>query len=158
MSELKDILAISGHGGLFRYISQGRSGIIVESLVDKKRTNMPATSKISSLDDIAIYTEEEDMPLVEVMRKIRDKYESKPVLSAKASSKELKTFFEEILPTYDKDRVYVSDIKKVVKWYNLLVELDMLELIDKSDDDSEEVLEGDNTNQSDEKTENKTEN
>lgn len=142
MSNLKDILAISGHGGLFKFISQGRSGIIVESLVDKKRSNMPSTAKVSSLEDIAIYTEDEEKPLVEILRAIKEKNEGKKALSEKPSNDELKNYFEEILPNYDKDRVYVSDIKKIVKWYNLLVDIKMLDLLEEDKEEKEKEEKG----------------
>jgi hypothetical protein len=152
MSGLKDILAISGYGGLYKFISQGRNGIIVESLVDNKRTNMPATSKISSLDDIAIYTGEGEKALLEVLTEIKNKYEGKTVLSSKPSNNELKELFEEVVPDYDKDKVYVSDIKKVVKWYNLLVELDMLSILDeKVEDEPEDSKTEKNTEETDKK-------
>lgn len=123
---LKDILAIGGYSGLYKYLSQSRNGIIVESLTDGKKVNAPATAKISALSDIAIYTEEEEMPLSKIYDTIFAKEEGKQTISHKASANELKAFFEEILPDYDKDRVYVSDIKKVVSWYNTLQALDML--------------------------------
>lgn len=123
---LKDILAIGGYSGLYKYVSQSRNGIIVESLSDKKRINAAATAKISALSDIAIYTEEEEVPLSKVFDTIFAKEEGKATISHKASANELKAFFEEVLPDFDKDRVYVSDIKKVVSWYNTLQSLDML--------------------------------
>jgi hypothetical protein len=137
---LKDILAISGKGGLFKFVSQGRNGIIVESLHDKKRTNVPATAKISALEDIAIYTETEEVPLKDVFKKIREKENGGKSLSKKSSAEELKNYLEAILPDYDRDRVYVSDIKKIVHWYNLLYELEMLDILeeeDKEDKDTE---------------------
>jgi hypothetical protein len=137
---LKDILAISGKGGLFKFVSQGRNGIIVESLHDKKRTNVPATAKISALEDIAIYTETEEVPLKDVFKKIREKENGGKSLSKKSSAEELKNYLEAILPDYDRDRVYVSDIKKIVHWYNLLNELEMLDILeeeDKEDKDTE---------------------
>ena len=120
---LKDILVVSGHGGLFRYISQGRNTIIVENLNDNKRTSIPATTKISMLDDIDIFTEEDNIPLREVLKKIQSKENGGTAISHKSSNAELKKYFAEVLPEYDKDRVYVSDIRKIVMWYNLLLEL-----------------------------------
>ena len=120
---LKDILVISGQGGLFKYISQGRNNVIVENLSDQKRTTIPATAKISMLEDIAIFTENDDVPLREVFKKIQEKENGGVAIPHKSADAELKKYFAEVLPEYDKDRVYLSDIRKVVMWYNLLHEL-----------------------------------
>jgi L-rhamnose mutarotase len=123
---LKGILSISGYGGLFKMISQAKNSIIVESLMDGKRMPAYATSRISALEDISIFTEEGDEKLLQVFKLIYDKEEGKQTISHKSSSQELKTFMESILPNYDKERVYVSDIKKVISWYNLLIEHELL--------------------------------
>ncbi|MCT4636525.1 MAG: DUF5606 domain-containing protein [Bacteroidales bacterium] len=136
--ELKDILAISGHGGLFKFVSQGRNGIIVESLVDKKRISASATAKISALEDIAIYTDVEEISLADVFTSIYNKEDGNQTISHKSSSNELKAYFEEVLPEYDKDRVYVSDIKKVLNWYNILQSLDMVKPSEKKDEENNE--------------------
>ena len=120
---LKDILVISGQGGLFRYISQGRNNVIVESLSDHKRTTIPASTKISMLENIAVFTENEDIPLCEVFRKIQVKENGGAAIPHKSPDEELKKYFAEIFPEYDKNRVYLSDIRKIVMWYNLLREL-----------------------------------
>ena len=120
---LKDILVITGQGGLFKYISQGRNSVIVESLSDQKRTTIPATTKISMLEDIAIFTETDDVPLREVFRRIQEKESGGAAIPHKSPDAELKKYFSGALPEYDKDRVYVSDIRKVVMWYNMLREL-----------------------------------
>lgn len=124
--DLKDILAISGKGGLYKFVSQGRNGIIVESFDDKKRTVIHSSAKVSALEDIAIFTETEEVALADVFDKIFALKAGKSVLSHKSSSEELKTFMNELLPDYDRDRVYVSDMKKLVQWYNLLLSLDLL--------------------------------
>jgi len=124
--ELKDILAISGQGGLFKFIAQAKNGIVIESLVDGKRSQAGATAKISALDDIAIYTDDEDKPLSEVFDNIFEKENGGKAISHKSSNNELKGYFGEVLPEYDEDRVYVSDIKKVFNWYNQLHDLNML--------------------------------
>lgn len=123
---LKDILAISGQPGLFKMVSKGNNSVIVESLVTGKRTPAHSTNKIISLEDIAIFTVSAEVPLKEVLRKIAEKEDSKKSIDHKASSNALKAYFAEILPDYDQDRVYVSDMKKVVQWYNILQENDML--------------------------------
>jgi hypothetical protein len=142
---LKDILVISGQGGLFKYISQGRNSVIVESLIDQKRTTIPATTKISMLNDIAIFTEDKDVSLCEVFKKIQEKENGGVAIPHKSPDAELKKYFAEVLPDYDKDRVYVSDIRKVVMWYNLLHELGINDFEipekEKEDDVSEETNE-----------------
>jgi hypothetical protein len=120
---LKDIIVISGQSGLYKYISQGRNTIIVENLTDGKRSTISSTAKISMLEDIIIYTESGDTSLREVLLKIRQKEEGKPAIPHKSPDPELKKYFGEILPEYDKNRVYTSDIKKIITWYNLLVNL-----------------------------------
>lgn len=124
--DLKGIMAISGYPGLFKMVSQAKGSIIVESLIDGKR--MPAFNsyKISSLEDIAIFTEEKEIPLTEVFKKMLVTYENKPSVDPKASNNDLVKAFSVILPDYDKDKVYVSDIKKVFSWYNMLLAKDLL--------------------------------
>src|SRR4030043_250242 len=107
--DLKETLAISGHSGLYKFVSQGRNGIVVESFADKKRSFVPATTKVSTLDDIAIYTNEKELPLKEVLKRIFEKEKGGKAIDAKsASSDDLKKYMESILPEYDKERVYVS--------------------------------------------------
>jgi len=125
-SVLKDIMSISGHGGLFKYISQARNGIIVENLETEKRIQAFATMKVSSLEDIAIFTEDEEVKLEEVMEKIYNQEGGKPAIDHKSDPTQLKSYFEKVLPEYDRERVYVSDIKKVIHWYNLLIKFDLL--------------------------------
>ncbi|TLX73519.1 hypothetical protein E9993_15180 [Labilibacter sediminis] len=122
---LKGILAVSGQSGLYKLISQAKSSIIVESLKDGKRMPAYATSRISALEDISIFTEEGDVKLIDVFKNIFEKENGGQAISHKSSGNELKKYFEGILPDYDKDRVYVSDIKKVYMWYNLLLEKDV---------------------------------
>ena len=124
--KLKDILAISGKGGLYKYISQARNGIIVESFTDGKRMAVNSSAKVSALEDIAIFTETEEVPLGDVFAKIFEKESGKETISHKSSPEALKAFLESILPDYDRERVYVSDMKKLVQWYNQLVSLDLL--------------------------------
>jgi hypothetical protein len=131
---LKDILSISGKPGLFKFVSQGRNGIIVESLADKKRLHAHATARVSSLEDITVFTEEGELALAKVMKKIKENEEGNKALNAKkASADELKAYFEEILPEYDKERVYVSDIKKIISWYNILHEHDLLDMVEEEE-------------------------
>ncbi len=136
--ELKDIMAISGYSGLFKFISQGRHGIIVESLSDGKRTNISASAKVSSLSDIAIFTNDAEVPFKEVLKKIKDTENGAQAISQKSDDKELKKYFEKILPEYDRERVYTSDIKKVITWYNQLQALNLLDILEKEEKPAEE--------------------
>jgi len=152
--QLKDILAISGKGGLFRFIAQARNGIVVESLDDQKRHVAPATARVNSLEDIAIFTIDEEVPLADIFFMIHEKSEGKETLSHKAAVEELKRQFKELVPEYDEDRVYVSDIKKVFQWYNQLHQHELLEVVDKeaknAADQKEEAT--DKTEKSEDKT------
>jgi hypothetical protein len=132
--KLKDILAISGKSGLYKFISQGRNGIIVESFEDHSRSLAHASAKVSALEDIAIFTATEELPLATVFKKIFEKESGKAAISHKSSPEELKKFFSEVLPDYDRDKVYVSDIKKVVNWYNLLISLNLLTFEDENNE------------------------
>ena len=134
--ELKEILAISGQPGLFRYVAQSTRGVIVESLVDGRRMNASAASKVSALTEISMYTEGDDIPLAEVFTKIYAHTGGKETISHKEAPEKLKAAFAEVLPEYDRDRVHVSDIKKCFAWYNTLVAAGFTEF--KLPDDSEE--------------------
>ena len=123
---LKGILAISGQPGLFKVISEGKNNVVIESLLTGKKSTAYADAKMSALEDIAIYTSTEDIPLKKVFKKISDKENGGVAINAKASPDELKSYFEEVLPDYDKERVYGSDVKKVISWYNMLHEKGLL--------------------------------
>ncbi|HON19160.1 MAG TPA: DUF5606 domain-containing protein [Salinivirgaceae bacterium] len=127
---LKEILAVSGQPGLYKLVASAKRGIIVENIETKKRVSVAASAKVSSLNDIAIFTTGEDKPLVEVLKLFREKFFSGQAISHKSDEKQLRALFVEILPDYDQDRVYLSDIKKVVQWYNLLQATDLLHLLD----------------------------
>lgn len=117
---LTGIISISGKSGLYKVIAQAKNSVIVESLEDNKRVPAYATDRISALEDISIYTISEDKPLKEVYRSIFDKENGGAAPSHKESEKVLRAYLEEILPDYDRERVYLSDIKKMFQWYNLL--------------------------------------
>ena len=120
---LQPILSISGKSGLFRLVSRGKNTLIVEALGTKRRVPTYPSDRVVSLGDISIYTIEDDVPLPQVMEAIYQKHEGKQ-LDAPALSKDnesLRAFFAEVLPEYDVDRVYPSDIRKIISWYNLLV-------------------------------------
>jgi hypothetical protein len=123
---LKDILAISGEGGLFRFIAQGKNSIIVEHLETGKRLAAHGTAKVSALDDISIFTDGEDMQLSAVYDRIWEKENGEAAVDHKVSGDQLKEYFAGIVPEYDRDRVYVSDIKKLISWYNILHKLNLL--------------------------------
>ena len=120
---LKTILSISGKSGLYKLVSQGKNMLIVESLTDKKRMPAYGTDKMISLGDIAMYTDEDDVPLQEVFLSIKKKENGQPIaLDIKtATPDELRQYMGEVLPTFDRDRVHLSAIKKLISWYNLLV-------------------------------------
>jgi hypothetical protein len=124
--DLKEIMSVSGQSGLFKFVSQGRNGIIVESFTDKKRMFVSASQKVSSLSDIAIFTDHEEVPLKEVLQRIHDSEPDAHAPDPKSSPDVLRKFMEKILPSYDRERVYISDIKKLVSWYNALLELKLL--------------------------------
>lgn len=120
--ELKDILAISGQPGLYKYVAQSMRGVIVESLIDGKRMNASATSRVSALTEISMFTEGEDIALADVFTNIWNYTGGKQAISHKESAERIKEEFAKVLPEYDRDRVHVSDMKKCFAWYNILVE------------------------------------
>ena len=138
--DLKEIMSVSGQSGLFRYVSQGRNGIIVESFTDKKRTFVSANQKVSSLGDIAIFTDGEEVPLHDVLKKIHELEPGIPVPGPKSSPDVLKKFMEKVLPAYDRERVYVSDIKKLASWYNTLLELKLLSFEEETKPEVEQTV------------------
>lgn len=136
---LEKVLAISGKPGLYKLVTQTRSGFIAESLIDQKRLAIGIQQNVSVLSEIAVYTLTEEVPLADVFRKISDKENGKETaVSHKDSKDKLEEYFFEVLPDYDEDRVYVSDIKKVIQWYNLLVKNDLLNLDEESSSNDEE--------------------
>ena len=140
--ELKDILAISGQPGLFKYVAQSNNGIIVESLIDGRRTNATGTSKVSALAEIAMFTDDDEMPLWKVFEALYAKTGGKEAISPKSTPDQLKASFAEVVPDYDRDRVHVSDMKKLFSWYNILVGAGMTDFSVK---DAEEITEGEKT-------------
>ncbi|WP_108823229.1 DUF5606 domain-containing protein [Dysgonomonas sp. Marseille-P4361] len=120
---LKTILSVSGKPGLYKLISSGKNMVIVESLVDKKKMPIHARDKVVSLGDISIYTEEDDAPLKDIFVAMKQKENgAKASVSTTAKPDEYRKYFEEVLPNFDKERVYPTDIKKIISWYNLLVD------------------------------------
>ncbi|MFH0841263.1 MAG: DUF5606 domain-containing protein [Bacteroidota bacterium] len=123
---LKDIMAISGQPGLFKFIAQGKNAIIVEHLETKRRGSAFNTARVSSLDEITVYTQKEDMPLGKVFDLIFDKENGGPAIDFRSDPEKLKSYLEEIVPDYDKEKVYNSDIRKILQWYNILQSLNLL--------------------------------
>jgi len=136
---LDKILAISGKPGLYKIVTQTRTGFVAESLIDSKKFPVNMHSNVSILNDIAIYTLSEELPLRDVFKKIRDKEDSKQTsINHKDGKDVLEEYFFEVLPDYDEDRVYASDIKKVIQWYNLLQKNDLLHLLEEDKEDSQD--------------------
>lgn len=120
---LKTILSVSGKPGLYKLISSGKNMVIVESLVDKKKMPVHARDKVVSLGDISIYTEEEDVPLKDIFVSMKQKENgAKASIGTAAKPDEHRKYFEEVLPNFDRERVYPTDIKKIISWYNLLID------------------------------------
>ena len=134
---LEKIISVTGKPGLFKIISQAKSSIIVESLIDQKRSPVNTMHNVSVLDNIAIYTYEEEVPLKLIFKAIAEKEEGKECISHKESANKLVAYFKEILPDYDDERVYTSNIKKVLQWYNLLVNSNFDFTTIKEDQDTE---------------------
>lgn len=130
---LEKILSIAGKPGLYKMINNTANAIIVESLIDGKRFPAYSSSKIISLKDISIYTEDEDMPLKEVLKRMYEKENGAPVFSHKEPTEKILAYFEEVVPEYDKDKVYVSDMRKIIQWYNLLAEKKMLDFTEEAE-------------------------
>jgi hypothetical protein len=135
---LDKVISIAGKPGLYKLITQTRGGFVAESLVDNKRISVSVQNNVSVLSEIAIYTLTEEVPLRQVFKNIKKKEngEATPV-KPKDSKDKLEEYFFNVLPDYDEDRVYASDIKKVIQWYNLLQQHNMLDIL--SDDEDEKV-------------------
>lgn len=136
--DLSKILTISGKSGLYKIISSTQSSIIAESLEDGKRIPVFANNRSSTLEDISIFTEEKDIPLKEVLWKMHEAEEGKKCsVKPKDNDESLQNYFEKIIPDYDKDRVYPSDIKKVIRWYNILLENKLITKPEEEDEKTE---------------------
>ncbi len=138
---LSKILSVTGRPGLYKLISTGKNLNIVESLVDGKRIPVYAQEKVVALSDVSIYTNDGDAPLRDVLKKMKEKEDGSQLsLGSKSSGKELFAYLEEVLPNYSKESVYASDVKKLVSWYNLLVEKNIdFDEVEKTDEVTDEV-------------------
>ncbi len=120
MIDLSGIISISGQPGLFKIVAQSKNGIIVEGLADKKRLNVYASTKVSTLSDISMFTTGDDKPIEAIMTSIFEKEKGELAIDSKADDKATEAYFAEVLPEYDKERVYVSNMRKLFVWYNTL--------------------------------------
>lgn len=135
------ILAVSGQHGLFEYVAQARNGVIAESLSDRRRTVLGATSRISTLADISIYTSEGEMKLADVFLAVNKALDGADAPSSKAPEKEVVALFEKAVPDYDADRFYVSHMRKILDWYSQIVKYASLDFVkeeeEKTDDEAQ---------------------
>lgn len=135
---LKEIVSIAGKSGLFKIISQTKNGVIVESLVDGKRFPAFVHDRMSSLEEISVFTTGDDRPLKEIFIAIREKENRGKAIDSKSDNNTLKKYFAEVVPDFDQERVYVSDIKKIIAWYNQLQQHDLLDFSEEADKQLEE--------------------
>ena len=119
--KISDVLAISGKPGLFKILASSSKNLVVESMLDGKRSSIPGSLRVSSLSDITMYTINEDVPLREIIKSMYDKNKGKAAISHNASPQEVKDFVDSVVDDLDHDRVYASDLRKLVQWYNLLI-------------------------------------
>ena len=126
--ELEGIINVSGKPGLFKVISKSNNTVIIESLTDKKRTAIYSHNQANLLDEIGIYTYNDTVPISDIFTKIAEKTSCGPSINHKSSKDDLINFFREILPEYDEDRVYISDIKKVIQWYNIMQSVNLIKI------------------------------
>ena len=136
-TELEKIISVSGKPGIFKLVAGGKNTIIAESLLDGKKQSIHASQRVSSLSDISIFTVEEDVPLKEVFEKMKTHYNGGQAIDHKSEGNVLRKEVEKFLPTYDAERVYDSDLRKLINWYNILQSKEMLDFA--ADEEVEEV-------------------
>ena len=119
--KITDILAVAGKPGLYQVLASGSASIVVESMVDGKRSSVPGTARVSNLADITMYTHDDDVPLLDILNRMHDAQKGAEGPSHKDAAQTIRDFVDAIVPELDHDRVYQSDLKKLVQWYNLLV-------------------------------------
>lgn len=137
-TDLKKIISVSGEHGLFEYVAQSRNGIIAQSLITGQRKAFGPSSKVSSLSDISIYTEDGEVSMKQVLEAIAEKTSKARAMDSKSSPDKIKEFFRTVIPAYDEDRFYVSHMKKVLDWYNCLAEFGSLEFVEEEEEKKEE--------------------
>ena len=134
---LKEILSVTGKPGLFKLVSQGKNMLIVESLIDGKRIPAYTKDKVVSLGDIAIFTENAEVPLSQVLESVKTKENGGSCsIDQKADNDKLRKYMSEVLPEYDRDRVYPSDIRKMIAWYNLLINAKITDFVEEAKEES----------------------
>lgn len=138
-TDLTKILAVSGQHGLFEYVAQARNGVIAESLSDRRRTVLGATSRISTLADISIYTSEGEMKLADVFLAVNKALDGADAPSSKAPEKEVVALFEKAVPDYDADRFYVSHMRKILDWYSQIVKYASLDFVKEEEEKDDEA-------------------
>ncbi|NCB19762.1 MAG: hypothetical protein EOM61_09110 [Bacteroidia bacterium] len=126
-TNLQKILSIAGQPGLYRFVAQANSGVVAESIITGKRNMFGMSARLTSLSDISIYTEEEEVQLLKVFEKMKEHLGDSNAPEAKSKPEVLKAFFDKVLPDYDRDRFYTSHMKKVVEWYNTLKQHESLD-------------------------------
>ena len=137
--KLDKIIAVGGKPGLFKLLTKTKSGFVAESLTDGKRLTVNLRNQVSVLSEISVFTLEEEKPLTEVFELLRQKENGNTSsISHKADKLALEEYFFEVLPNYDEDRVYPSDIKKIIRWYNILVDHKLLEISEDPEQDNKE--------------------
>jgi hypothetical protein len=134
---LSGIISIAGMSGLYKVIAQSKNGLIVESLVDKKRLPAHSTNRVSALEDVSIYSTGDDVPLKEVFQKIYDLEKGGVAIDPKSKDTDLRTYFKKAFAEYDEDRVYTSDIKKVITWYNILQKEGLLDTKEEKEEEGQ---------------------
>jgi hypothetical protein len=140
MMDLSEILSIAGRPGLFKMVAKSKNNVIVESLIDKKRFPAFASDRMSSLEEISVFTDGDNIPIKDVLKKMYEKHGGGPSIDSSSDGNTLRKYFEEIVPDFDKERVYNSDIKKVIAWYNLLQKENLLDFTEEAK--NEEMKEG----------------
>ena len=137
---LKEILAVSGKPGLYKLISKGNNLLIIESLADKKRIPAYSRDKVISLNDVSIYTDEDDVPIRKILNAVKEKEGGTNISIdlSKANPDELRSYMAEVLPNFDRERVYPNDIKKLLKWYDILIANDITDFSEKEEEVTEE--------------------
>jgi hypothetical protein len=135
--DLTKIVSISGKTGLFKVVSQGKNAVIVESLADQKRFPAFGHEKMSSLEEISVFTTGDDRPLKDIFKAFHEKLEGKETPDPKSDNNALLKFFSEMMPDFDKERVYVSDIRKMMNWYNLLLAHNLLDFTEEPEEKAE---------------------
>lgn len=135
---LRDILAISGRPGLFRLVNRGRGNLIVESIIDKKRSPAHQTDRVSSLADISMFTVDDDKPLPEILTALHALTQGQPVNGKAMDDHAIREYFRQVLPDFDDERVHTSDIRKLLNWYNLLLQAGITEYVAPREEEKEE--------------------